>query len=144
MSDLGSHWVDLPFWALKLKYPKTIEPFGGPAHKELAPASMHVRYEYAAMGDQPEVALTWYQGTHKPEILSRGDVPAWDSGVLFVGDKGMLLSDYGKHCCCRKISSRTLNVLNHSFRNRSGIIRNGFMPARPVIRRRATLSTQVG
>ena len=25
MSDLGSHWNDLPFWALKLKAPPTIE-----------------------------------------------------------------------------------------------------------------------
>jgi predicted dehydrogenase len=97
MSDLGSHWVDLPFWALKLQAPSTIEPFGGPAHPELAPASMRVRYEYEAKGDQPQVALTWYQGTHKPEILSSGKVPAWDSGVLFVGEKGMLMSDYGKH-----------------------------------------------
>ena len=24
MSDLGSHWIDLPFWALKLRSPKTI------------------------------------------------------------------------------------------------------------------------
>ena len=97
MSDLGSHWVDLPFWALKLKFPKTIEAFGPPAHREIAPASMHVRYEYAAEGDQPEVALSWYQGTHKPEILTAGKIPAFESGVLFVGDKGMLLSDYGKH-----------------------------------------------
>lgn len=97
MSDLGSHWVDLPFWALKLRAPKTIEAFGPPAHPELAPASMHVRYEYEADGDQPKVALTWYQGTHKPELLANGSIPAWESGVLFVGEKGMLLSDYGKH-----------------------------------------------
>ncbi len=97
MSDLGSHWVDLPFWALKLKAPKTIEAFGPPASPEIAPASMHVRYEYAAEGEQAEVGLTWYQGTHKPEILSSGKIPAWDSGVLFIGDKGMLLSDYGKY-----------------------------------------------
>lgn len=97
MSDLGSHWVDLPFWALKLRAPKTIEAFGPPAHAEIAPASMHVRYEYEADGDQPKVALTWYQGTHKPELLTNGSIPAWDSGVLFVGEKGMLLSDYGKH-----------------------------------------------
>jgi hypothetical protein len=58
---------------------------------------MHVRYEYAADGDQPEVAVTWYQGTHKPDLLTSGKIPAWDSGVLFVGDKGMLLSDYGQH-----------------------------------------------
>ena len=97
MSDLGSHWVDLAFWALKLKAPSTIEAFGPPPHPELAPASMRVRYEYAAAGDQPEVAVTWYQGSHKPELLTNGRIPAWDSGVLFVGSKGMLLSDYGRH-----------------------------------------------
>jgi hypothetical protein len=58
---------------------------------------MHVRYEYAAMGDQPEVAVTWYQGSHKPDLLTTGKIPAWDSGVLFVGSKGMLLADYGRH-----------------------------------------------
>jgi hypothetical protein len=97
MSDLGSHWVDLAFWALKLKAPSTIEAFGPPPHPELAPASMHVRYEYKALDDQPELSLTWYQGSHKPELLTTGKIPAWDSGVLFVGDKGMLLSDYGRH-----------------------------------------------
>lgn len=97
MSDLGSHWVDLPFWALKLRAPSTIEAFGPPPHPELAPASMHVRYEYVADGDQPALSLSWYQGTHKPEILTSGGIPHWGSGVLFVGDNGMLLADYGKH-----------------------------------------------
>ncbi len=50
MSDLGSHFNDLPFWALNLDAPKTIEAFGPPPHPELAPASMHVAYEYAARG----------------------------------------------------------------------------------------------
>lgn len=97
MSDLGSHWVDLAFWALKLKAPATIEAFGDPAHPEIAPASMHVKYEYKAAAQQPEVDVFWYQGSHKPELVSNGTVPAWDSGVLFVGEKGMLLSDYGRH-----------------------------------------------
>ena len=46
MSDLGSHWIDLPFWALKLDAPTTIEAFGPPPHAEIAPASMRVVYEY--------------------------------------------------------------------------------------------------
>ena len=37
MSDLGSHWNDLPFWALKLKAPLTIEAAGPPPHAEIAP-----------------------------------------------------------------------------------------------------------
>ncbi|MBI2431892.1 MAG: Gfo/Idh/MocA family oxidoreductase [Candidatus Hydrogenedentes bacterium] len=97
MSDLGSHWIDLPFWALKLDHPLTIEASGPPPHAEIAPASMQVKYEYGPRGDLPALSLTWYQGNNKPAIWKDGGIPQWDSGVLFVGEKGMLLSDYGKH-----------------------------------------------
>ncbi len=97
MSDLGSHWNDLPFWALKLQAPLAIEASGPPAHPDLAPASMQATYEYGARGDMPPVKLTWYQGTNKPEIWTNGGIPKWDSAVLFIGENGMLLSDYGKH-----------------------------------------------
>ncbi len=96
MSDLGSHWIDLPFWALKLKSPSTIEASGPPVHRELAPASMSARYTYEASGEQPALTLTWHQGESKPEIWTRGGIPQWPNGVLFIGDKGMILADYGK------------------------------------------------
>ena len=97
MSDLGSHWIDLPFWALKLDYPQTIEAEGPPPHAELAPASMRVHYTYAARAERPGVTLTWHQGTYKPPSWSDPAIPNWGSGVLFQGDRGMLLADYGKH-----------------------------------------------
>lgn len=97
MSDLGSHWNDLPFWALKLKHPLTIEAAGPPPHAEIAPASMQARYEFGPRGDLPAVTMTWYQGVNKPAPLTEGKIPKWDSGCLFVGDKGMLLADYGKY-----------------------------------------------
>jgi len=97
MSDLGSHWNDLPFWALKLDHPLTIEASGPPPHPELAPASMTATYEYGARGELPPVKLTWHQGEEKPLLWREGRIPKWDSGVLFIGSKGMLLSDYGKH-----------------------------------------------
>src|SRR5262249_4607110 len=40
MSDLGSHWIDLPFWALKLTAPLAVEASGPPPPPEIAPASM--------------------------------------------------------------------------------------------------------
>jgi len=97
MSDLGSHWIDLPFWALDLDHPKTIEAEGPPVNSEIAPASMQVKYEYDARGERPPVSLTWYQGTNKPQIWKEGGIPTWGNGVLFIGENGMLLSDYGKH-----------------------------------------------
>ncbi len=97
MSDLGSHWIDLPFWALKLDAPVTIEAFGPKPHPEIAPASMSAVYEYGERGDLPACKLTWYQGSHKPEIWNQGGIPKFGSGVLFVGEDGMLISDYSKH-----------------------------------------------
>src|SRR5262245_36036148 len=97
MSDLGSHWIDLPFWALKLQAPRTVEAFGPPPHPEIAPASMHVDYEYGPRAELPAVRLSWYQGADKPATWKTGAIPQWDSGVLFIGAKGMVLADYSKH-----------------------------------------------
>ncbi len=97
MSDLGSHWIDLPWWALKLDHPLTIEASGPAPHLEIAPASMQVTYQYGKRGNLSPLQLTWYQGKHKPQLLKDGKIPNWNSGVLFIGDKGMLLSDYSKH-----------------------------------------------
>jgi predicted dehydrogenase len=97
MSDLGSHWNDLPFWALELDAPRAVSASGPPPHAELAPASMSATYEYGPRGDRPAVTLTWHQGTSKPELWQQGTIPQWSSGVLFIGSEGMLLADYGKH-----------------------------------------------
>ncbi len=98
MSDLGSHWNDLPFWALKLDAPLSVEAFGPEPHPEIAPASMHAVYEYGPRGDMPACKIHWHQGVSKPDVWKNDPVISkWGSGVLFVGDKGMLLSDYGRH-----------------------------------------------
>jgi predicted dehydrogenase len=96
MSDLGSHWNDLPFWALKLQAPKTVEASGPLPHPEIAPASMHATYEYGSRGELPPVKLHWHQGENKPDLWKSGAIPRWESGVLFVGARGMLLASYDK------------------------------------------------
>lgn len=97
MSDLGSHRNDLPFWAMSLKVPKTIEAFGPSPHPELAPASMRVVYEFEENGDQPAARLTWYQGEDKPDLWTRGEIPQWHDACLLVGSEGMILTDHQKH-----------------------------------------------
>jgi predicted dehydrogenase len=103
MSDLGSHWNDLPFWALKLQAPLTVAAHDasgnrGMPHPEIAPASMSCTYEYGSRGDGfPPVKLVWHQGENKPQIWKDGGIPKWGDGHLFIGEKGMLLSSYDKH-----------------------------------------------
>ena len=97
LPDLGSHWNDLPWWALKLDAPLTVEAFGPPPNPETAPASYRVVYEHGPRGDMPAVKRTWYQGEEKPPMWQEKKIPQWDDGMLFIGDKGMLLSNYHKH-----------------------------------------------
>ena len=98
MSDLGSHWNDLPFWALDLDAPTAIEAAGPPPHAEIAPASMSATYDFPARGDRAALKMTWYQGTMKPPQWTMKQIPQWGDGVLFIGEGGrMLLSDYGQH-----------------------------------------------
>jgi predicted dehydrogenase len=94
LGDMACHYMDLPFWALDLKYPTAVESEGPPVHPETTPEWLIVRYEFPARGEKPPVALTWYDGGKRPEILKKAGMPDWGDGVLFVGDDGMLIADY--------------------------------------------------
>ncbi len=138
MSDLGSHWNDLPFWALKLQSPLTVEASGPPPHPEIAPATMSATYEYGPRGEMPAVKLSWYQGEMRARDLEvAGGIPQWDSGCLFIGDKGMLLSDYGKHMLLPETTLPASSVPPPRFPARPATMPNGSKPARPAGRRAA-------
>jgi predicted dehydrogenase len=93
MADMACHHMDLPFWALALRYPTTVVAEGPAVDAEGCPAGLVVRYEFPARGEQPAVKLTWYDGDKiPPAILGQA---TGGGGNLFVGDKGMLWADYG-------------------------------------------------
>ena len=98
LGDFGCHYTDLPFWALKLKYPTSVEAEAPvPPHPETAAPVLTVRYEFPARGDLPPVTLTWRNGSGNiPPIIKERNLPNWGAAVLFVGEKGMLLANYGK------------------------------------------------
>ena len=98
LADFGCHYMDLPHWALDLSRPLTVEAVDGPpVHPESTPPWLIVRYQYPARADKPPVQLTWYHGGKQPSLLSTEQAAKWKSGVLFVGQKGTLLADYGRH-----------------------------------------------
>ena len=97
LGDMGCHYLDLPYWALKLRHPCTIEAVGPEPHPVGAPADLIVRYEYPARSALPPVKLTWYDGNKCPGALAGHSLAKWPNGVLFVGKKGLLLADYTRH-----------------------------------------------
>jgi len=97
LGDMACHHMDLPFWALNLRVPDTIEAGGPPVHPERCPQWLVVRYEFGARSNLPPVTLTWYHGDRRPPYFTEGFLPEWGNGTLFVGSKGMLLADYSRH-----------------------------------------------
>jgi predicted dehydrogenase len=100
LADFGCHYMDLPHWALGLRACVSAEVVEGPPVRELAvPPWLIVRYQYPARQQQPPVTLTWYHGGKQPwaDVLAPELAKHWSSGVLFIGTKGQLLADYGRH-----------------------------------------------
>ena len=98
LADMGCHFTDLPFWALGLRHPLTVEAEGPPVHEHGAPPWLVAKWTFPARGEQPPVVLTWYHGDKKPPQVAEGKLGDWKgNGVLFIGEKGMLVSDYGRH-----------------------------------------------
>ena len=110
LGDMACHTVNMPFRALKLGFPSTIEArlsklhSQGRAHdnKETFPSASEIRFEFPEREGLVPVSFTWYDGGLQPysdlapEITDLMDeVPV--SGCLLIGDKGKIFSpdDYG-------------------------------------------------
>ncbi len=99
LGDMGSHLIDLPYWALDLRFPSTCEAAAPSAHPVIYPTRLAVTWEHPKRGEGPHQGackLVWYDGHSKPSRLLGVDVSKYGIGVLFVGDKGKLLADYGR------------------------------------------------
>ena len=96
LGDFFCHYCDLVFWALHLRHPLTVEA-QGPVHAERTAQWTIARQTFAARGTLPPVTLNWYNGGPYPTYVKENNVPQWGSAVLFVGSKGMLISDYSRH-----------------------------------------------
>ncbi len=96
LGDMGSHLIDLPYWALGLRDPISVEATGDPRSEESYPNWLTAVWEHPAIGDRPAVTLKWYDGVKRPPSPPGHDLEKWGIGVMFVGDKGKILADYGK------------------------------------------------
>ncbi len=101
LGDFGCHYMDLAHWALDLRQPISVEAKGPPVDAISTPEWLEVDYRYPARNGKPAVQLVWHGG-RKPEQLAGltgadGKPLDWGSGQLFIGSKGKLISDYGRH-----------------------------------------------
>jgi predicted dehydrogenase len=94
LGDFGCHDLDSATWALELEAPIRVEASSaGYSDSEIAPYGSIVHYQFGPRGDLPPIDVTWYDGGLKPmtpDALPTGTLLP-NRGVLFVGDKGVLL-----------------------------------------------------
>ena len=95
LGDMACHFMDLPFWALKLRHPTTCEAEGPAVHPETCPLGLIVRYDFPERDGMPPVKLTWYDGNLIPKTVTGERVPG--SGVMFVGTEGKMYANYGSY-----------------------------------------------
>lgn len=95
LGDMACHYMDLPFWALKLRHPIHCEAEGPEVHPETCPNGLIVRYQFPAREGLPATKLTWYDGDLIPRQIGGQPVPG--SGVMFIGSEGAMFADYTKY-----------------------------------------------
>ncbi|MEN6424741.1 MAG: Gfo/Idh/MocA family oxidoreductase [Phycisphaerales bacterium] len=100
LADMACHVLDPVFWALKLKYPVSVEASCTPVNDETFPLASMVHYEYPAREGMPAVKVHWYDGglkPQRPDLLEVGrPLDQAASNVLFIGSRGVLrCGEYG-------------------------------------------------
>ncbi|HDR52528.1 MAG TPA: Gfo/Idh/MocA family oxidoreductase [Mariniphaga anaerophila] len=92
IGDMGSHMMDITFWALDLDFPKTCEAVGSELKNDTCPFWLQATWEHPANSWRPAVKIHWSDGGKKPE-----GIPETDrfKAVVIKGDKGYLVADYG-------------------------------------------------
>lgn len=100
LADMACHVLDPVFWALKLKYPTSVEASCTSVNNETFPLASMVHYEYPAREGMPAVKVHWYDGGLKPQrpdlLEITRPLDQESSNVLFIGSKGVLrCGEYG-------------------------------------------------
>ncbi|MEM7479097.1 MAG: Gfo/Idh/MocA family oxidoreductase [Planctomycetota bacterium] len=69
LGDMGCHYMDLPFWALGLRHPISVEAEGPAVNAESAPLGLTVRYKFPKTENHGALNFTWYDSkTHRKFI----------------------------------------------------------------------------
>ena len=91
LGDMGCHYLNTPFRALKLAHPTRVQASATQVFAETAPLAAVVTYDFPARGEMPPLRLIWYDGGLKPPALGDFEGRPPDGGALYIGDEGKML-----------------------------------------------------
>ncbi len=112
LGDMGCHFIDVPYLALKLGYPVSVETSVGSVYKGFFqevintdgfPPSAKSYIQFPQRGSLVPVKMIWYDGGIKPErpaeLLPDEPMGEDSGGMIFEGTKGKLMAGiFGAKC----------------------------------------------
>jgi len=93
----GCHILDLPYWALGLKYPSRVSGSGPEVDTLRTPKQMQSTLEFAASERHGPIKLHWDHAKSGPEILREKNLPHEKYNTLFLGTEGLLLTGFEQY-----------------------------------------------
>ncbi|QMU28619.1 Gfo/Idh/MocA family protein [Adhaeribacter radiodurans] len=103
LGDMACHIMDVPFRALKLNYPESVECSVGSVYVDFfkeahftdsCPPSSVIYFRFPARGNMPAVDFSWSDGGILPkrpeELLPDEPLGDRDGGMIFIGTKGKI------------------------------------------------------
>ena len=90
------HILDIPFWALDLKYPTRVTATGPKVDPLMTPKSMKTTFQFPASGSRGPIAMHWDHVANGPDVLRKHKLPNKGYNTLFIGSDGMLLTGFSK------------------------------------------------
>ncbi len=119
LGDMACHTANLPFKALNMRDPISVEAQTAGHNGDSYPAWSKIRFEFPELDGRAAFTMNWYDGGQKPDASLTADMmhlvpkskPEGDpngkeeprlenSGCLFIGDKGKFYAggDYAEIC----------------------------------------------
>jgi predicted dehydrogenase len=107
LGDMACHFIDVPFRAMKLGYPTSVECSVGSVYEDFfkeaffddvcpPSSSIHLKFPSKTKPGQ-EISLSWYDGGIRPQLPEGCDYKtvfgSADGGLLFIGTKGILSAE---------------------------------------------------
>jgi predicted dehydrogenase len=97
LGDMACHTFNMPFMALDLLNPVSIEAEHSGHNRDSYPNWSVIKFMFPATGSRPAIPVTWYDGGERPEKSLFGGKDLPESGALVVGAKDTLHA-HGDYC----------------------------------------------
>ena len=93
LGDMAVHNLDPAFYSLDLEAPISAETEASELGEESYPAWQRITFGFAPRAGQPALKMVWHDGGKLPETPEElaDEVKLPDNGILFIGDRGIML-----------------------------------------------------